>query len=152
MFITQWTYGMMDFDDVKRLRTLRAGALGVPPELEFDWFDTIAAHLRVMHDGAGAAVARMYPDGGLTRIDRLFCDKTYEREGYYELMLRLMLYKAQTLAGEQIACAVPAAERALYERFGLRQHGGEYDVATVPHVELRVPRDGITWFSMCAHD
>ena len=152
MFITKWTFGNIDFDDARSLRELLADSQGIAHENEFDWFDTIAAHLMVLHEGTLASVARMYPDGDYTRIDKLFCRDEYKQYGYYELMLRLLLFKAQTLAGGYIVCTVPEGEQGLYQQFGFVASGEKIKRGNTEFIEYRVPKDGVRWFSMCKEE
>lgn len=143
---------MEDFEKISAIRRfVNVEERGIAEAAEFDWFDGIAAHILVTDDDNGApiAAARMYPDGELTRIDRITVMPSDAAALYAEFVLRLALYKAQTLGGADIAVAAECGLGALCAEFGLLPCG-EADARGA--VEYRCARDGVKWFSHCAGD
>ena len=151
MFTSHWKFGMMDFDDVKRVRqSVFVEELGVPEDRAFDWFDGIAAHLLLLDENKQPmAAGRMYPDGDLTRLDWIGVMKPFRGMPYDEFVLRMLLYKAQTLAGSEIAAQAPVDQLPLYTAFGLVPWGDSARIGGYPVQELRVGRDRIHWHSAC---
>lgn len=140
MFHAEWKFGMADFEKISAIR--ESAGVAVTDAAAFSAVDGYAAHILVTDDetGEGIASARLYPDGELTRIDAVAVVPERSREPFAEFLLRLALYKAQTLGGAYIAVAAESGLASLCERFGMEAHGvGEY----------RCPRDGVKWFSQC---
>lgn len=151
MFTATWKWGLTNFDEVRAVRTavfIEEG--GVSPDEEFDWFDGISAHLLVKtRSGELIAAARMYPDGGQTHIGRIAVMPVFRDQPYKEFCLRMLLFKAQSLAGEEIVVSSPVDDVVLYASFGfvpagapVFEHGGE-------HINMRVKRGEIRWHSQC---
>ncbi|MCE5236612.1 MAG: GNAT family N-acetyltransferase [Clostridiaceae bacterium] len=136
------------------MRALRSACFveeqGIAPNEEFDVCDGISAHLFV-EDGSGESIAagRIFPDGESTRIGRICVAPPYRGERYDDLVLRLLLYKAEGLAGGNIVACPRSEEAPFYERFGFRREGAPYFERNALRVRLSVPRDGIVWRSEC---
>lgn len=149
MFTTEWKFGMLDFDEVKRIRAVVFS--NVPEEEEFDFFDGIAAHVLVRHEGIPAATARIYPDGNNTRIDRFAVLSEFSDAGYYELMLRLMLFKAEDLAGMEIIARLSDDDTMVptFIKFGFVPKGDAIVERAGTYYDFYVAKDAVKWFSMC---
>ncbi|MEG1547523.1 MAG: GNAT family N-acetyltransferase [Clostridia bacterium] len=153
MFKAIWSLGLNKFEYARAVReAVFVQERGIAEQEEFDWFDGIAAHLYVSDEAdTPIAAGRLYPDGELTRLDRIAVMPDFRGLPYDDLVLRTMLYKAQQLGGDVIATQVLADEVAMYLPFGFTQtatklmRGGEY-------AELTVMRDCVKWDSACKHD
>lgn len=153
MFKAVWKFGKADFDDVKSIRTeVFVDEQGGDPEKEFDDYDVYAAHLLVTADtGELIATARIYPLGHDTGIGRIAVRKKFRSEGYYDLALRMLLYKGQGLSGHKIVTDAPADMRSYYESFGFTADGGEFEAHGGKYVHMSVDKNGVRWFSQCGH-
>lgn len=149
MFTTEWKFGMLDFGEVKGIRA--AVFSKVPEKDEFDFFDGIAAHVLVRHEGIPAATARIYPDEGSTRIDRFAVLSEFSNFGYYELMLRLMLFKAEELAGNEIIARLSDEDTMVptFIKFGFVPKGDAIIERGGTYYDFYVAKDSVKWFSMC---
>lgn len=154
MFMTEWTIGTgAGFAPVRALREMvRVQEQGVLSEVEFDALDAVAAHLFVHTDaGAPIAVGRMYPcpECDAVRMDRFIVAPAFRGKLYDDLLLRVMLYKAQQMPFATIEAVAQTTELPLFARFGFHDvkeahaHGG---------VLLAVPRNGVIWESACKHE
>ncbi len=153
MFIAKWKMGLVDFEGVRAVREkVFVAGQGLPYDEEFDSFDGISFHLYITtEEGAPIAAARIHPEGNNTAIGRIAVLKQFRNAGYEEFALRMLLFKAQNLAGERITTLAPASSRELYERFGFRADRTAVLTRGAEHVPMSVGRDGITWFSQCQH-
>ena len=152
MFTTEWKFGILDFEEVRAIRILVfMQELGQPEEEAFDWEDGIAAHLLVrLEDGTAVATARIYPDGGNTRIDSFAVLPQYRKQGYGDVCLRLLLYKAQQLPGECVVAKVPEQYEAYYAWFGFQP---EEDVpGRAGKIPMKLSRDKIRFPSECGQN
>lgn len=150
MFTTEWKFGMMDFDEVRAIRrAVFAEEMKIPEKDIFDWEDGIAAHLLVrLADGRAVATARIYPDGEDTRIGFFAVLPDFRGQGYGDVCLRLLLFKAQQLPGSRIAADVPEKYVPYYEWFGFRPAGGGANGIQ----PMRLEREKIHFPSECGHN
>jgi predicted GNAT family N-acyltransferase len=153
MFIAKWKMGLVEFEGVRAVREeVFVAEQGVPYDEEFDSFDGISFHLYITtEEGLPIAAARIHPEGDNTAIGRIAVIKQFRNAGYEEFALRMLLFKAQNLAGERITTLAPASGRELYERFGFRADGDTESIRNSECVRMSVGRDEITWFSQCRH-
>lgn len=152
MFEGHWQFGLHQGGDALALRRrVFVEEKGIPEAEEFDAFDEYAAHLflRDMDTGAPIAAGRIYPDGEDTRIGRIAVLPEYRNEPYDEFVLRVLLDKAQTLAGQRILIDADAAEEALCLPFGFRETGEARQSRGAMRKTLFVPADGVIWHSAC---
>lgn len=150
MFMTEWTVGTgAGFTPVRALReAVRVREQGVLPEAEFDALDAFAAHLFVRTDaGEPIGSGRMYPcpERGAVRIDRLVVAPLFRGKLYDDLLLRVMLYKAQQMPFAAIEAAVEEAARPLFASFGFQPADVRASGATL----LCVPRGSVVWPRAC---
>ena len=151
MFQTSWTFGKENFARVRELRRLCfVEEQGIAEEEEFDAFDGVSAHLLVEDEhGASIAAGRIFPDGEVTRIGRVCVAPGFRSERYDDLVLRLLLYKAENLMGASIVTCPREAEAPFYERFGFRREGEAFFARGATRLRLAVPREGVVWTSEC---
>ena len=153
MFMTEWTIGTgAGFAPVRALREMvRVQEQGVLSEAEFDALDAVAAHLFVRTDaGAPIAVGRMYPcpECDAVRMDRLVVAPKFRGRLYDDLLLRVMLYKAQQMPFATIEAAMQPEAKQLLARFGFQSAAGQACGGTL----MAVPRGGVIWDSACKHE
>ncbi|HWS29463.1 MAG TPA: hypothetical protein VN512_05035 [Clostridia bacterium] len=151
MFQARWSFGRENFERVREMRRFCfVQEQGIAQSEEFDAFDGISAHLFV-EDEAGTPIAsgRIFPDRDITRIGRITTMPDFRNERYDDLVLRLLLYKAEGLAGKSIVTCPRESEAAFYEPFGFKRDGASFFGRNAMRVRLSVPRDGILWHSDC---
>ena len=90
------------------------------------------------------AAGRIFPQGTATGIGAIAVAPGRRGEPFGELVLRILLDKAQTLAGDPILARIRPEEIPLYTAFGFARVEG---VGTAGLYQ--VPRDGIRWHSAC---
>ena len=153
MFMTEWTVGAgAGFAHARALReAVRVYEQGISSEQEFDAMDAVAAHLFVCTDaGEPIAAGRMYPslEHDAVRIDRHVVAPAFRGKQYDDLLLRVMLYKAQQMPFSAIEASVGEAERELLTGFGFRPAGLPQ---TGQDIVFFVPCSGVIWDSACKH-
>lgn len=137
MFKAVWSIGRDGFEKIEFLRR----AAGVSDAC--DSMDAYAGHVYVCEEtGEPIAAGRMYPDGDALVIDRIAVMSEYDAMPYAELVLRMLLFKAQELPQREIRINCEEKRFALVRRFGFIQS----DAHT-----FTCSRDAIVWNSECRH-
>lgn len=155
MFKALWSIGNDGFDKIEALRRdVNVKGRGIAEDEEFDAVDSLAGHVYVcLQTGEPIAAGRMYPDisSDSILIDRIAVMPEYESQPYAELVLRMLLFKAQQLPQKHIRIIAEDTRFELVERFG-------FEPVTEPVKgrgglvrEYRCPTGGIIWDSMCKH-
>jgi predicted GNAT family N-acyltransferase len=125
---------------------------GFSPDLEIDEYDRMSVYALVMDDdGTPSATGRLYIDGeDRFSIGRVCVLK--EQRGKYmgDLVMRMLLYRAQELncASVTLSSQLPAV--SFYTRYGFRPVGGLYDDEGVPHRRMVALRDEINLEGSCS--
>lgn len=137
MFKAVWSIGMDGFEKIGSLRR----AAGVSDAC--DSMDAYAGHVYVCEEtGEPIAAGRIYPDGDALIIDRIAVMPQYDAMPYAELVLRMLLFKAQELPQNDIRIICDESRFALVRRFGFAQS----DAHT-----FTCSRNAIVWDSECRH-
>ena len=124
MFKAIWKLGIVDFKEIEKIRRRAlVEECGVPESEAFDTYDQISAHLYVTTEsGEPIATARIYPVENITRMGHIAVLPEFSGQGYEELALRMLLYKAKQLSTDLIQAYVMEKDEALYERMGFKLH------------------------------
>ena len=151
MFEARWSFGKENFSRVRDMRLqCFVNKQGISAKEEFDKFDGISAHLFVEDEtGAPIATGRIFPHGEETRIGRIAVAEGYEGKGYGDLVLRMLLYKAEALMGAAVATEPRLEDARLFEPFGFIAQGEPFFKRSAMRVLMRVQRDAILWPSQC---
>ena len=152
MFKTVWGLGLQQGGDALKVRrAVFVCEQGYDENAEFDHNDGYAAHVFVSDENdAPIASGRMYPDGDRILMDRIAVMPAFRALPYDELVLRVMLYKAQQSQMREIAAAVYEGGEALYLPFGFKK-AGDTTLRGLPAALLTVPRESVIWDSACKH-
>lgn len=137
MFKAVWSIGRDGFEKIESLRR----AAGISDAC--DSTDAYAGHVYVYEEtGEPIAAGRMYPDGDALIIDRIVVMPQYDAMPYAELVLRMLLFKAQELPQREIRINCEEKRFALVRRFGFIQSGAH---------TFTCSRNAIVWDSECRH-
>lgn len=90
----------------------------------FDRYDEIGAHVFVWDEQGPIAAGRIFPQGTATGIGAIAVAQGRRGEPFGELVLRILLDKAQTLAGDPILARAPAGGDPLIRAVRLRARSG----------------------------
>lgn len=142
MFQSKWEFGLAAREALALRRRVYVEELGIPEAQAFDRYDEIGAHVFVWDEQGPIAAGRIFPLGTATGIGAIAVAQGRRGEPFGELVLRILLDKAQTLAGDPILARLRPEEVALYAPFGF------LPAAEAPGL-YRAPRDGIRWHSVC---
>lgn len=89
-----------------------------------DEFDSISLHALVTQDGEPCATARLYPTDDGWLLGRVAVLEAFRNQGYGELVVRLLLFKAMEIYDEAKITVHSLPDKcAFYEKFGLRAAG-----------------------------
>ena len=142
MFQSRWDFGLMAKDALALRQAVLVDEMGLPRSSAFDRYDEIAAHVYVWDVRGPIAAARIYPQGQATVIGAIVAAAAHRQDPFADLALRILLDKAQTLAGDPILARPLAQDVPLYRAFGFET------TPSTPEV-YSVPRNGIRWHSAC---
>ncbi|MEA5058768.1 Acetyltransferase [bioreactor metagenome] len=145
MFQSKWEFGLMAKDALALRQAVLVEEMGMDREDAFDHYDEIAAHIYVWDNEGPIAAGRIYPLGEATGIGAIVTDPSRRQEPFADLVLRILLDKAQTLAGDPIMASPLPEDIPLFSSFGFKKVGENAQVYTVP-------RGGICWHSDCHDD
>lgn len=153
MFKAEWSLGKSDFAKIEALRReIYVNGRGIAKAEEFDALDAYAGHVYVCEDtGAPIAAGRIWPRGDALIIDRIAVLPAYDTQPYAELVLRLLLFKAQELPQSSIHFIAEAERFALAERFGFKQIAPAQSTRGGMSAEFACPSAAIIWDSACKH-
>lgn len=143
MFQSKWEFGLAARDALALRRQVYVEELGMPEAQAFDRYDEIGAHVFVWDEQGPIAAGRIFPQGTATGIGAIAVAQGRRGEPFGELVLRILLDKAQTLAGDPILARLRPEEIPLYVPFGF------VPVAGGAGGLYQAPRDGIRWHSTC---
>lgn len=123
-------------------RAVLVEEMGLSEAEAFDRYDEIAAHLYVWDNQGPIAAGRIFPQGDATAIGAIVTAPMHRQSPFADLVLRILLDKAQTLSGDPILARPQAQDIPLYKSFGFENAGDSADA-------YAVPRCGIRWHSAC---
>lgn len=142
MFQTRWDFGLSAKDALALRQAVLVDEMGFDPADAFDSRDEIAAHLYVWAIDGPIAAGRIFPQGDATVIGAIVTAPRHRHAPFADLVLRLLLDKAQNLAGDIILARPLAQDIPLYRAFGFES------LPASPGI-YSVSRRGIRWHSDC---
>ena len=109
----------------------------VPPEIELDEYDVVAAHALALLDGVAIATGRAIVEDGSARIGRMAVDREHRRSGVGGLVLRFLEDEAREQGAEEFVLHAQDYVKEFYARHGYEEHGDTFMEAGILHVEMR---------------
>ncbi|RZV12316.1 putative GNAT family N-acyltransferase [Natrinema hispanicum] len=113
---------------------------GVDEELEYDTHDETATHF-VAYDSdepIGAARLREYADS-VGKVERVAVRESRRRSGVGRALMERLEDHAETLGFVTLKLHSQTQAADFYRSLGYERHGGEFEEAGIPHVEMRKP-------------
>ena len=152
MITGQWTFGLRDFEGARLVRDcVFVQEQGYAPEDEFDEMDFYAWHALVMEDDEPVATGRIYLWDGAYTIGRVCVRKEYRGRHLGDLIMRLLLDRAQQAGAPAVRLRAQLYAVPFYEQYGFavvgepsRQEGERTD-----HVEMQVQAQDIRLCHSC---
>ena len=143
MFAAEWRMGAGAEPALALRRGVRVEGEGALEAEEFDALDEYAAHVYVYdpHSGDSIATGRLYPDNGDLVLGKITVSPAYSAPLYGDLVLRMLLFRAQQLPAGRIRAQVRPEQIPMLPPFGFVCDGEE------PWVR----RDDVVWDSPCKH-
>ena len=143
MFQSRWDFGLMAKDALALRQAVMVDEMGLSPSVAFDRYDEIAAHLFVWDSEGPIASGRIFPQGDATVIGAIVTAPAHRHAPFADLVLRILLDKAQSLTGDPILARPLPEDIPLYRSFGFQSTDAAPDI-------FSVPRDSIRWHSACS--
>jgi len=145
----EWINGQSDLSKALEIRRkVFVCEQHAPADTEPDGFDKFALHLLLYVDDVAVGTGRIYYDGSHFKIGRVCVLPEYRGRHLGDLMMRLLLFKSQDFAAEVVIHAQTHAEN-FYKRYGFASEGEEFMEDGIPHIKMRVKKEGILFPSEC---
>lgn len=152
MFIASWLPGNAEFGKIDLVRTeVFERERGIRLDPAEDARETAARLLVSLEDGSPVAAAKMVLRKDALEVGEIAVRKPYRDQGYEDLCLRMLLYKARQMPYDQINAYAEEAELPLYLKFGFSTTGTPVQRHGRTVWQLTVNREGIILASECRH-
>ncbi|MDL2217651.1 GNAT family N-acetyltransferase [Christensenellaceae bacterium OttesenSCG-928-M15] len=146
MFATEWAMGSREAKEAFLVREeVYIGELKRPRGEVFSNEDDLAAHLIVRLNGEAIASSRFAPFHGGVKLDQFCVKKERRGQGFFDLMVRVMLDKARRMGTDKVYVNAPEDFLKYFEAFGFQT--GEKDEGG--NTALFVEPENIVWHSAC---
>lgn len=142
MFQSRWDFGILAKDALALRQAVLVDEMGMPPSSAFDRYDELAAHVYVWDSQGPIAAGRIFPLGEATAIGAIVTAPAHRQAPFADLVLRILLDKAQALAGDPILANPLEQDIPLYTSFGFAA------IPSAPNT-YSVAKDAIRWHSAC---
>ncbi len=125
---------------------------GYPQEAAFDEYDRMAVYALVLDDdGTPSATGRLYIDGEDRFTIGRVCVLKEARSRYMgDLVMRMLLYRAQELQCPAVAVSAKVDAVPFYARYGFKPLGEVYESEGFPHRRMVALRDEINLEGSCS--
>ena len=145
MFQSKWEFGLAAKEALALRQAVLIEEKGLKREAAFDRYDEIAAHVFVWDSQGPIAAGRIFPQGRATGLGSIVVAAGRRAEPFADLVLRILLDKAQNLAGDPVLALLFPGEESLYIPFGFQKVETRPDGRSV----YSVPAREIRWHSAC---
>lgn len=122
-------------DNLSRVLLVRTAVFGRGA----DHLDPVSWNVLVLQDGAPAAAGRIWWEDGVYRLGDIGVLEACRRQRLGDLVLRLLLFKAQSHAAREVRLVCPRNVAGFFSRLGLR----EQSALSGDTVEMMIPGDRI---------
>ena len=145
MFRGTWYHGLNGLDEALALRReVFVDEQGYSAENESDDIDARAMHAVIYDEDGIVATGRIYPDGyGKFHIGRVAVKKAKRGMGYGDLLVRMLLDKADTLGVKEVYTGAQAHAEGFYKTLGFVRCGEDYLDEGQPHIPMKMV--GTAW-------
>ncbi len=121
--------------DISDLLPVRKAVFG----RELDDLDRLSWNVLVLQDSNPVATGRIWWQDGAFRLGDIGVLASFRHQRLGDLVLRLLLYKAQSHAAREVRLVCPREVSGFFARLGLREQPG----GDAPDVEMMIPGDAI---------
>ena len=143
MITSKWIMGAQGIEDAYAIRRdVFINEQGVSEQEEFDDLDDRAFHLIIYDDGVPAATGRLFFMENY-HIGRIAVIRSKRGLHLGDLTVRMLLVKAFNDGAPEVTISAQTHAVPFYERFGFVSYGEVYDEAGIPHLAMKVTRDGL---------
>ncbi len=121
-------------DDLTVLLPVRSSVFG----RDGDDLDAVSWNVLVYQDGIPAATGRIWWEDGAFRIGDIGVESSLRGKRLGDLVLRLLLFKAQNHAAREVRLRCPRHVAGFFERLGLKEESSDGST-----LEMMIPGDSI---------
>lgn len=122
---------------------------GFSADLEEDAFDPMSWHVLLYREGVPAATGRIYYCEGAYWLGRLCVKKEARGEGLGDLLMRMLLDKAQRHFAPMVCLGAQQRAMPFYARYGFAPSGEPYQEEGVPHQRMCLRGEDIRLTGSC---
>ena len=153
MITNKWITEFENAQDAVKIREeVFLNEQSVPRDAEFDEHDNVAMHVIVYDDKIPIATGRVWHDGKTFRIGRLAVIKEFRKQGYGDLLIKLLLLKVFEYNPSVVCIVAQEGTLGFYERYGFAKTGDVIMHAEIPHIPMKVTKETLLFKSACGHD
>ncbi|MDQ8185192.1 GNAT family N-acetyltransferase [Pelagicoccus sp. SDUM812002] len=105
----------------------------VPAEMEMDEWDERSRHVLAYWGGRAVGTGRLLPNGHIGRVAVL---EAFRGNGVGMLLMHELMRMGETAGMARFILSSQTQASAFYERLGFSKHGGIYEEAGIPHIEM----------------
>lgn len=125
--------------------------LGMDAQSEIDQHDMMSVYALVLDDDdTPSATGRLYIDGDRFRIGKVCVLKDARRRYMGDLVMRMLLYRAQELNCASVSLSAPLDTVSFFARYGLAPQGEVYEENGVFYREMYAEKDEISLEGSCS--
>ena len=147
MFATEWSIGTEKAGDALLVReTVFIKELGLSKKTVFDEGDAFCAHLLVRVEEKPIASGRLLPEAMDVRMEHCCVLKEMRGQGFFDLMIRTMLFRASHIGAKKIWANVPENFFKYFSAFGFQKTAEKSQDGLL---SLWVEPEQILWHSPC---
>ena len=152
MISNRWFLGADDISDALMIREkVFVEEQGNPADAEFEELDKTALHLVIYADSAPVGCARMVPHNDGVKVSRIAVLKQARGKRYGDLIMRLLLFKAQQMGAKFVSLDARDTAIDFYSRFGFTITGEPLCSACHACVPMTVSTEDVQYPSECQH-
>lgn len=143
MIITKWYFGNDNLIDAYTIRSkVFIQEQNVPEEIEMDNQDEHAYHIVVYDNQKAIATGRLIFENGEYIIGRVAVLKEHRKNGYGNLIVKMLIRKAFELGAKKIKIHAQINAKKFYETLGFKAIGEKYIEAgtEIEHIDMIVDR------------
>lgn len=146
----RWISPGQSFEEALRLRDMVfVQEQGFSAELEQDDKDALSWHVLLYLDGAPAATGRIYYHEGAYWLGRICVQKDARGQGLGDLVVRMLLDKAQRHYAPKVCLGAQAQVIPFYAKYGFVPCGEPYEEEGVPHQVMCIRGEDINLTGTC---
>ncbi len=123
------------FDHIRNIRDdVFCKEQGIPQDIEFDGFDSLAIHSIVFDEDIEIGTGRMLSDG---HIGRIAVRKQYRGKGIGKMIMQSLIDEAINMKFQEVWLSSQYHVKGFYKKLGFIEIGDIYQEADIDHIKMK---------------